>query len=117
MKQNRSLRRAASEGGEGASTLPPGLQACRYDLTQFTIPFQVAISNSLPVQLAFQGHAMGDVLECVPVSWRVLMCLCMQVDREVMMTTGEAAATNDKLPKGFMYVPANTLANSRQQPH
>ena len=115
-KRNRSWRRAASEGVEGASTLLPDLQACRYDLTTFTTSFQVAISSAF-TGAAFQAHAVGNILERVPVSWRMLMCLCMQVDREVMMTTGEAAATNDKLPKGFMYVPANTLANSRQQPH
>jgi hypothetical protein len=36
----------------------------------------------------------------------------MKVDRELMMTTGEAAATNDRLPKGFMYVPYNVLSNA-----
>ena len=79
-------------------------------------PFKWQSVVHLPVQ-PFKLMQVGNILERVPVSWRMLMCLCMQVDREVMMTTGEAAATNDKLPKGFMYVPANTLANSRQQPH
>ena len=36
-----------------------------------------------------------------------------QVDREVMMTMGEAAATNDKLPKGFMYVPYESMSRER----
>ena len=77
---------------QSSQYLPSGDQQCVY---QCSLPFQVM------------------QLQCT----RVRLFLCMQVDREVMMTTGEAAATNDKLPKGFMYVPANTLANSRQQPH
>ena len=33
----------------------------------------------------------------------------VKVDRERLMTSTEAAATNEKLPKGFMYVPAHRL--------
>ena len=41
----------------------------------------------------------------------------MQVDREVMMTTSEVMATNDKLPKGYKYVPIDSLRGaSGQQP-
>lgn len=34
----------------------------------------------------------------------------VKVDREKLMTSTEAAATNEKLPKGFMYVPATRLS-------
>ena len=37
----------------------------------------------------------------------------LQVDREVMMTTGEAAATNGKLPKGFKYVPYEAISRDK----
>ncbi|KAL0021383.1 hypothetical protein WJX77_010282 [Trebouxia sp. C0004] len=33
----------------------------------------------------------------------------VKVDKERLMTSTEAAATNEKLPKGFMYVPAHRL--------
>lgn len=33
----------------------------------------------------------------------------VKVDKERLMTSIEAAATNEKLPKGFMYVPAHRL--------
>lgn len=33
----------------------------------------------------------------------------VMVDKERLMTSTEAAATNEKLPKGFMYVPAHRL--------
>lgn len=32
-----------------------------------------------------------------------------KVDKERLMTSTEAAETNEKLPKGFMYVPAHRL--------
>ena len=32
-----------------------------------------------------------------------------KVDKERLMTSSEAAETNEKLPKGFMYVPAHRL--------
>ncbi|KAK9811508.1 hypothetical protein WJX72_005018 [[Myrmecia] bisecta] len=40
----------------------------------------------------------------------------LQVERECMMTSGEAAASNAQLPPGFMYVPANTLGNGSVPP-
>lgn len=36
----------------------------------------------------------------------------VKVDRECMMTAGQAEAVNDKLPKGFLYVPADDVGNS-----
>ena len=33
----------------------------------------------------------------------------VKVDKERLMTSTEAAATNETLPKGFMYVPAHRL--------
>lgn len=33
----------------------------------------------------------------------------LKVDKERLMTSTEAAETNEKLPKGFMYVPAHRL--------
>ena len=33
----------------------------------------------------------------------------VKVDKERLMTSTEAAATNEKLPKGFMYVPKDRL--------
>lgn len=33
------------------------------------------------------------------------------------MTTGEAAATNNRLPKGFMYVPFDTLKGPNGRGH
>lgn len=32
----------------------------------------------------------------------------MQLDRQALMTSSEAAASNSKLPKGFKYVPLQT---------
>ena len=72
MKQNRSLRRAASEGGEGASTLPPGLQACRYDLTQFTIPFQVGNQQFFTSAACLSRSCNG---RCTRVCTSVLACV------------------------------------------
>lgn len=36
----------------------------------------------------------------------------MQLDRQCLMTSSEAAASNSKLPKGFKYVPVQTLRKS-----
>lgn len=37
---------------------------------------------------------------------------CMQLDRQCLMTSSEAAASNSKLPKGLKYVPMQTLRKS-----
>jgi hypothetical protein len=40
----------------------------------------------------------------------------VKVDRECMMTAGQAEAVNDKLPKGYLYVPAEDVAEPSSRP-
>eukprot|EP00873_Tetraselmis_striata_P045152 jgi/Tetstr1/465416/TSEL_010100.t1 len=109
----RNLAAALREGGGGAGG---GVPSPEDALAALAAPFPEAPSPPAGPKRARaaspDARGGGDTKRPRPSSRRAgglpPEAPAVKVDRECMMTAGQAEAVNDKLPKGFLYVPRTT---------